>query len=84
MVLAVVVGAAGGFWLGLREGWELALIADSTRIGFGAVPRLTAIKMGQVDSLTTALELDVDNGLISSHYYVQSPLHPFLWLLCGV
>ena len=84
MVVAVVVSAAGGFWLGLREGWELALMADSARIGSGAVPRLTAIKLGQVNALNTALELDVDNGLIWSHYYIQSPLHPFLAPVWGL
>jgi hypothetical protein len=61
-------------------------MADSTRIGFVAVPRLVAIKSENVVALRTALELDVDNGLIWSHHFLQSPLHPYLapvWGLSG-
>jgi hypothetical protein len=39
-----------------------------------------------VNALSTALELDVDNGLIWSHHYLGSALHPYLarvWGLSG-
>jgi len=86
IVAAIIVSASGGFWLGLREGWELALMADSARIGSVAVPRLAAIRLGHVDALTTGLELDVDNGLLWSHHFLESSLHPYLtgfWGLNG-
>ena len=59
-------------------------MADSARIGFVAVPRLTAIELGHVNALNTALELDVDNGLIWSHHYIESPLHPYLAPVWGL
>ena len=59
-------------------------MADATHIGSVAVPRLVAIKLGKVDALNTALELDVDNGLVWSHYFSESLLHPYLGLLWGI
>ena len=84
VVIAIAIGAAGGFWLGVREAWELALMADAARIGSNAVPRLVAIEVGKTDALKTALELDVDNGLIWSHYFGESPLHAYLGPVWGI
>src|SRR5436309_2544106 len=84
IVAALALSAGAGFWFGLREGWSLALMADSAHIGFVAVPRLVALQTGRGAELNRALELDVDNGLMWSHHFLGSPLHGYLEPVWGI
>ena len=81
---AIILSAGGGFWFGFREGWSLAMMADSARIGFVAVPRLVALQTGRGAELNRGFELDIDNGLIWSHHFLESPLHGYLEPVWGI
>jgi hypothetical protein len=83
-LFGLVLGACGGFWTGVREGWNLALMQDSFSIGTAALPRLAAVRSGRSSELNRAFELDVDNGLVWSHYFLESPLSGFLAPLWGI
>ena len=84
LVAALALSLGAGFWLGFREGWNLALMADSARTGFVAVPRLVATQTGHGAELNRAFELDVDNGLIWAHHFLESPLHGYLEPVWGI
>jgi hypothetical protein len=83
-LFGLVLGACGGFWTGVREGWNLALMQDSFSIGTAALPRLAAVRSGRSSELNRAFELDVDNGLVWSHYFLESPLSGFLAPVWGI
>jgi len=84
VVAALALSATAGFWVGFLEGWNLALMAESTRIAYVAVPRLVAVESGRTAELTRAFELDVDNGLIWAHHFMESPLHDYLEPIWGI
>ena len=83
-LFGLVLGACGGFWTGVREGWNLALMQNSFSIGTVALPRLVAIRSGRASELNRAFELDVDSGLVWSHYFLESPLSGFLAPVWGI
>jgi hypothetical protein len=83
-LLGLVLGACGGFWTGVREGWNLALMENSFSIGTVAVPRLAAVRSGRASELNRAFEFDVDSGLVWSHYFLESPLSGFLDPIWGI
>jgi hypothetical protein len=83
-VLGLVLGACGGFWTGVREGWNLALMENSFSIGTVAVPRLAAVRSGRASELNRAFEFDVDSGLVWSHHFLDSPLSGFLAPVWGI
>jgi hypothetical protein len=80
----LVLGTCGGFWTGVREGWNLALMENSFSIGAGALPRLAAIRSGRASELNRAFEFDVDSGLVWSHHFLDSPLAGFLAPVWGI
>jgi hypothetical protein len=82
--ISLVLGAAGGFCFGVREAWDLALMENAAHLGMIAVPRLVAIQTDKCTELARALEFDVDNGLIWSHYFLESPLLGFLRPVWGI
>jgi hypothetical protein len=83
-LFGLVLGACGGFWTGVREGWNLALMENSFSIGVGAVPRLAAVRSGRASELNRAFEFDVDSGLVWSHHFLESPLAGFLDPVWGI
>jgi hypothetical protein len=83
-LFGLVLGACGGFWTGVREGWNLALMENSFSIGVGAVPRLAAVRSGRASELNGAFEFDVDSGLVWSHYFLESSLSGFLAPVWGI
>jgi hypothetical protein len=83
-LFGLVLGACGGFWTGVREGWNLALMQNSFSVGTGALPRLAAVRSGRTSELNRAFELDVDSGLVWSHYFLESPLSGFLAPVWGI
>ena len=84
MLLGLVLGACGGFWTGVREGWNLALMENSFSNGVGAVPRLAAVRSGRASELNRAFEFDVDSGLVWSHSFLESPLSGLLAPVWGI
>ncbi len=80
----VVRSCSGGFWTGVREGWNLALMENSFSIGASALPRLAAVRSGSASELNRAVEFDVDSGLIWSHHFLDSPLSGFLAPVWGI
>jgi hypothetical protein len=83
-LFGLVLGSCGGFWTGVREGWNLALMQSSFSIGTVALPRLAAVRSGRASELNRAFELDVDSGLVWSHYFLESPLSGFLAPVWGI
>ena len=59
-------------------------MSESARFGAVAVPRLVAVEDGRAAELSRAFELDVDNGLIWAHHFVESPLHGYLEPVWGI
>jgi hypothetical protein len=83
-LMGLVLGACGGFWTGVREGWNLALMENSFSIGSVAVPRLAAVRSGRASELNRAFEFDVDSGLVWSHFFLESPLSRLLAPVWGI
>ena len=48
------------------------------------MPRLVATQTGHGAELNRAFELDVDNGLIWAHHFLESPLHGYLEPVWGI
>jgi hypothetical protein len=82
--LGLVVAASAGFWLGVREGWSLALMDGAVHIGMVALPRLDAARTGKASELDKAFEFDVDSGLVWSHHFLESPLSRLLPPVWGI
>ena len=83
-MFGLVLGACAGFWTGVREGWNLALMENSFSIGAGALPRLAAVRSGRASELNRAFEFDVDSGLVWSHHFLDSSLAGFLAPVWGI
>ena len=83
-VFGLVLGACGGFWTGVREGWNLALMENSFSTGTGALPRLAAVRSGRASELIRAFEFEIDSGLVWSHHFLDSPLSGFLAPVWGI
>ncbi|TMH13278.1 MAG: hypothetical protein E6H68_13000 [Betaproteobacteria bacterium] len=83
-LFGLVLGACAGFWTGMREGWNLALMENSFSIGAGALPRLAAVRSGRASELNRAFEFDVDSGLVWSHHFLDSSLAGFLAPVWGI
>ena len=83
-LFGLVLGACAGFWTGVREGWNLALMENSFSIGAGALPRLAAVRSGRASELNRAFEFDVDSGLVWSHHFLDSSLAGFLAPVWGI
>ena len=74
--LACLLSAAGGFWLGFREALPLGLMADNLPRGVIAVQQLAALRFGKTQNLATALEFNVDQGLVWGYDLFNHPLRP--------
>src|SRR6266853_788694 len=81
VLLAVVAlsSAAIGFWLGLREGWTVGIMADSIPRGGISLHHIRKLSSGTVTKNTmTSLEFDIDMALLWAYHLEQHPLQPVL------
>ncbi len=63
-----------GYWFGFKEALPFGIAADSLPRGSIAVVQLEALRAGKTQNLVTALEFDVDNGLILGYELFDHPL----------
>jgi hypothetical protein len=82
-VIACGLSAAIGFWFGFREAFPLGVAADFLPRGSIAVAHLRELRAGKTGNLATALEFDVDNGLIWGNHVFSHPLRNYLNPLWG-
>jgi len=73
LVVAAVVAAAAGYWVGFRHAWEMGLMADAPVRGVLATHYLRALEKGQSDNLRTSFEGDIDVGLMLWAQLEESP-----------
>ena len=81
--LACLLSAAGGFWVGFREALPLGVMADRLPRGSMAIQQIEALHAGKTQNLDTALEFDVDEGLVWGYDLFNSPLRPLFSPLWG-
>src|SRR5437879_5040522 len=78
LATAVLVGfcisAAVGFWFGFREALPIGVMADRLPQGVIAVQQLTALRAGKTQNLATALEFNIDDGLVWGYDLFNHPL----------
>lgn len=73
LVVAAVVAAAAGYWVGFRHAWEMGLMADAPIRGVLATHYLRALEKGRSDDLRTSFEGDIDVGLMMWALLEESP-----------
>ena len=73
-VAACLASTAGGFWLGFHEAWMLGAEAEYLPRGAAAAERLDALRAGKTQRVLTALEFEVDTGLIWGQALLQHPM----------
>jgi len=81
--MACLLSAAAGFWFGFREALPLGLMADMLPRGTIAIQQLAALRSGKTQNLATALEFDVDEGLVWGYDLFNSPMRPLFSPLWG-
>lgn len=69
---------AFSFWLGVREGTRIGVMVDSVPRGGISLFQLNKINQGVSANMVTALEADIDLGLLWAHQIEQHPLKPLL------
>ena len=83
VTVIAVIAACGGYWMGFREAWSDGLRADAAPRGVIAIGQLRMIESGRMDYLRSALESDIDSGLLLWHDLASSPLRPVVNTLSG-
>jgi uncharacterized membrane protein len=68
-VLAFAIGYAAGF----RSAWQMGVQAEFVARGVLATQMLQSIRRGTTDVVTTVLEGDVDNALLSAATSWRAP-----------
>jgi hypothetical protein len=66
--------AAGGFWIGMREAAALGTEAEYLPRGAAAAQHLDALRAGRTQKVLTALEFEVDSGLVWGQGFLQHPM----------
>jgi hypothetical protein len=74
IVLCSIASAMAGYWFGFREALPFGIGADFLPRGSIAAMQLESIRAGKTQHLVTALEFDVDNGLIWGYELFDHPL----------
>jgi hypothetical protein len=78
LIVAAMMFFIVGVWVGIREGSQIALIAEAPPRGVIALRLLAMSKNGaRPDQIRKILELYVDQGLVGGYKYLSSPLRPF-------
>ena len=83
ILVMCLLSVAGGFWFGFREALSLGVMADSLPRGSIAIQQLAALRAGKTQNLATALEFNVDEGLIWGYDLFNHPLRPLFRPLWG-
>jgi hypothetical protein len=71
---ACLVSATAGFWFGFREALPLGLMADNLPRGVLATQYLKILRSGDSETIATALEYDIDRGLVWGYDVFDHPL----------
>jgi hypothetical protein len=68
----------GSFWLGFREGANIALLVDSAPRGSISLYQLQGLKRGVSQNMVIGLEGDMDVALLHTAWLESHPLYPLL------
>src|SRR6267378_342420 len=82
-VVLCLVSAGMGFWFGFREALPLGLMAETLPRGVLATQHLKALRSGHSENLITALEYEVDGGLVWGYDVFDHPLRTLFVPLWG-
>ena len=84
LVVVALPSAAIAFWFGLREGWNVGIMADSIPRGGISLHHIQKLSGGMVTRNTmTSLESDVDMALLWAYNLEHHPLRPILNAVWG-
>ena len=83
IALTCVSSAAAGFWFGFREALTIGLMAESLPRGVLATQHLKQLRSGHSENMMTALEYEVDIGLVSTADLFDYPLRSLFGPLWG-
>jgi len=79
LLVVALTSAAIAFWFGLREGWNVGIMADSIPRGGISLHHIQKLSGGTVTRNTmTSLESDVDMALLWAYHLEHHPLRPIL------
>lgn len=81
--LCSVTSAMAGYWFGFKEALTFGIAADFLPRGTIATMQLEAVRAGKTQNLVTALEFDVDNGLIWGYELFDHPLRKIVGPVWG-
>jgi hypothetical protein len=81
--LACLSSAAAGFWLGFREALPVGLMAETLPRGVLATQHLRQLRVGHNETIVTALEYEVDSGLVRGSDVINHPLRALFAPLWG-
>jgi hypothetical protein len=84
VVTGVCISAAVGFWFGFREALPLGVKIDRLPQGAIAMQQLNALRAGNTQNLATALEFNIDEGLVWGYDVFDHPLRGLLGPLWGL
>jgi hypothetical protein len=73
-----------GYSYGLRQGWQLGLMADAAPRAVIAVSNLKALQKGNTEPINLFLETDVDMGIFWSYHLRQHPLANYFEPIWGL
>jgi len=83
IVFTAMIALTAGFWLGFRQAWHLAPMAEATARGAVGLNFLPGIDAGRTDEVTYYFESQIDAGLMFWHDVRHSPVYPILKQLSG-
>jgi hypothetical protein len=83
LVLACVSSGAVGFWFGFREALPLGLTAETLPRGVLATLHLKQLRSGHTETTVSALEYEVDSGLVRGSDVLDHPLRTLFTPLWG-
>src|SRR5438309_2717583 len=81
--LACVSSAALGFWFGFREALPLGLMADTLPRGVLATQHLRQLRSGHTETIVSALEYEIDSGLVRGSDVLDHPLRTLFMPVWG-
>jgi len=83
VVGAVGFAVCGGYWLGFRHAWNLALQAETPVRASLAIGHLRLLEQGRLSDLRTFYESDIDSGLMWWAQLEGDPSYRLLNVLSG-
>lgn len=83
VVAALGLTVGGGYWLGFRHAWNLAVQAQAPVRGSLAIGQLRLLEQGRISDLKTFYDSDIDSGLIWWAQLEDAPSYLALNILSG-